>query len=118
MSVQDKPILDIKAAVNRLDGDTELYAEVGQIYLEDAPEILAKLTEAISAGDREALERHAHSLKSASANIGAERARAAAFAIERVAETAELSALESLKEELAQTIAAVIPVLTEAIKQK
>lgn len=115
MSEQEVPLLDIDTAVNRIGGDRELYNEVAQIYLEDAPELLEKIAANLKILNRETVERNAHSLKSASANVGAERARAAALAIELEAHTADQSRLSTLLSDLRQCIQTVMPLISQAI---
>jgi HPt (histidine-containing phosphotransfer) domain-containing protein len=67
----------------------ELYAVIGadasrivQVFLEDAPHLLAQLERAALAPDFNALREAAHSLKSSSANLGAMALSAAAKRIE------------------------------------
>ncbi|MUV12823.1 response regulator [Lysobacter sp. HX-5-24] len=67
----------------------ELYAVIGadasrivQVFLEDAPHLLAQLERAALAPDYNALREAAHSLKSSSANLGAMALSAAAKRIE------------------------------------
>jgi len=76
------PIIDD----NALD---ELYAVIGadasrivQVFLEDAPHLLAQLERAALQPDFNALREAAHSLKSSSANLGAMALSAAAKRIE------------------------------------
>lgn len=72
-------ILNVEEALERLDGDNELYAEVLQLFMEDTPKLLSALKlEVQGHSPREAI-RLAHSIKSAAANVGAaEVARLAA----------------------------------------
>ncbi len=82
LSAPIDPIIDDSA----LD---ELYAVIGadasrivQVFLEDAPHLLAQLERAALAPDFNALREAAHSLKSSSANLGAMALSAAAKRIE------------------------------------
>jgi HPt (histidine-containing phosphotransfer) domain-containing protein len=61
------------AALNMLRdaGGPELLVELVDLYLEDSPSQLAAVSEAGRLGDLEALQRSAHRLKSASAQLGA-----------------------------------------------
>ncbi len=65
-------IINLEAALARLDGDRSLYDELVGLYLEDTPLQLAELSQATKENNQEATKRHAHSIKSASATIGAE----------------------------------------------
>lgn len=64
-------ILDRHAALERIEHDQELYAEICGIFREDVPHIIANLKKALLDVDIPVATRHAHSLKSAAANIGA-----------------------------------------------
>ncbi len=77
------PTLNRDAALERLDGDTELYEEVVAVFLEDTPKQIEILRGALREGDLELARRQAHSLKSASAGIGAESLSAACFDAEK-----------------------------------
>ncbi len=61
------------------------FAELIADYLEDAPLLFARITDAVGQGDADALRNAAHSLKSSSANIGATALSAYAWALERLA---------------------------------
>ena len=87
-------VLDRAAALARLDGDEELYSEIVGVFIEDTPIQMEKLVEALRVGDRPVVERQAHSIKSASGNIGGERMRDCALQIERSARTASVEDLE------------------------
>ena len=76
-------VLDRASALHRMDGDEHLYEEIVSIFLADAPSQIDKLKIALAAEDRIVGERHAHSLKSAAANIGANTLRDACAAAEK-----------------------------------
>ncbi len=54
---------DMSKTLERLGGDKKLFHEVIEIFLDDVPKHMASLRSAIEAGDGEALERTAHTLK-------------------------------------------------------
>jgi two-component system sensor histidine kinase/response regulator len=64
-------ILDRQAALERIDHDQELYAEICEIFRDEVPKIISLLKEANDRGDNSLATRCAHTLKSAAANIGA-----------------------------------------------
>ncbi len=76
-------------------GDTGLLVQLIQIYLEDAPKLLADMGQAVESGDAELLRRAAHSLKSNSAEFGASELSALARSIE---EMGKAGALEGASE--------------------
>ena len=74
--------LDRSLALSRVGGDVELLQEIAQLFLEDAPNMLAAIDLALRSGDAHALERAAHSLKGSVSNFGAQCAYEAAFSLE------------------------------------
>ena len=52
-------------------GEADLLEKVVGIYLDETPDLIIRLRDAVSAGDFEQLRRTAHALKSSSAHIGA-----------------------------------------------
>jgi len=97
------PIWDRAAALKRLDGDEALLSELMDMLLNQIEEGIAHLAEAIARGDARGVEQTAHSLKGASASLGAERFRQCAFQLEQVGRSGDLSdaadALTKLREE-------------------
>ncbi len=74
---KEEPWLDSKAldtirALQR-KGKPDLLSRVVRIYLEDSLRLLETLRQAVSQRDAEMVKRHAHTLKSSSANVGAVR---------------------------------------------
>jgi len=55
------------------DGQGAVLAQLVQLFVGGAPERLAAMQAALAQGDFEQLSRHAHSLKSSAANLGAAR---------------------------------------------
>jgi len=83
-------VLDEAGLLGRLGHDATLAVEVAGVFLDGSASSLRQLEDAVRAGDAEAAARHAHSLKGASANLGAERVRGLAAAIEAAAKGADL----------------------------
>jgi len=77
----------------------EVLAGLVDIFLEDAGNGIREARELLSAQDAPALERKAHSLKGACANIGAEQLASVFATIEDRAETGQLLGLEERIEE-------------------
>jgi HPt (histidine-containing phosphotransfer) domain-containing protein len=80
------PIVDAQVvqSLKQLGGDEDpgLFVEVVDLFLSDAQSRLKDLQRALDNGDVKLLERTAHSLKSASANVGAVRFSKLCFEIE------------------------------------
>ncbi len=106
-------VIHSEDVMDRLGGDEELLIELWQIYISDTPKQLEILKQAIEINDIVLIERQAHSLKSASANIGAEQAREKAFEIEVSARNTDLSNIYMLYEELRHEIEKAIMALAD-----
>jgi two-component system sensor histidine kinase/response regulator len=76
------PVFDEAVLLHLLGGDRDAAAEITAEFLKDAPLQVAAFHEAVVAGDAARARRQAHTLKGASANVGAEALRAAAYAAE------------------------------------
>ena len=82
--------LDPAAVVARLGGDEALARMAATIFLDEAPRLLARVREAIAAGDAAALAATAHTLKSAAGNFPAPAAVEAAHRLEERGHRGEL----------------------------
>jgi CheY-like chemotaxis protein/HPt (histidine-containing phosphotransfer) domain-containing protein len=76
------PVFDKVGFLSRLMDDEELMQVIITAFLEDIPPKIESLRLALEDGDHTAAHRLAHSVKGASANVGGERVRAMAAAIE------------------------------------
>ena len=97
-------VLDRERALERLDGDEELYREIIQVFLEDVPQQVEKLKTALKDDEAQAAGRQAHSLKSAAGNIGAEVVRELAYKMEHAGKKGELESLNTLFAELERAL--------------
>ncbi|MEQ9548012.1 MAG: response regulator [Coleofasciculus sp. G3-WIS-01] len=73
--VSNKPVFDpvIFQQLREMLNQEDVLAEVIKRYLEEAPKLLQNLSDALTQGQTELLERTAHTLKSSSAMVGATR---------------------------------------------
>ena len=83
-------VFDQEALVERLMGDVELASEIISDFLEDAPRQIAALHDALEGADAPLVRRQAHTLKGASANIGAVALQQAAYEMEVAGEEGDL----------------------------
>jgi PAS domain S-box-containing protein len=110
--------LDESIALTRVGGDAELLSEVIGLFLDDYPQSLEKIREAVTAGDPSGVEQHAHSLKGSVSIFGAKEALEAAFALEKQGRSGDLTAaLDSLKR-LENALASLKPELEEIQARK
>lgn len=99
-NVSNEPVLDPETldALRALGGDDDpgLFAEVIELYLDDAQTHVANLRAALDSGDLRLLERTAHTLKSSSANVGARGFSKLCFELEQAVRTSKLEAAPEL----------------------
>jgi CheY-like chemotaxis protein len=74
VSLPHEAHLDPKAILDRVEGDAALLKEVTELFVQDAPKMLAEIETSIRQNDPGALERAAHTLKGAIGNFGAPEA--------------------------------------------
>jgi two-component system, sensor histidine kinase and response regulator len=80
--VNSRCCFDAAAALERLDGDEELFAALIEVFQQDSVELEERLTTSLAAGNHREIERAAHSLKGLSANFDAKAATETASRIE------------------------------------
>jgi HPt (histidine-containing phosphotransfer) domain-containing protein len=106
-------ILDRQAALARIDNDEELYHEICEIFRDDVPDILSKLILSVNNEEFATATRHAHSMKSSAANIGAVELCETAKQAETALRSGNSDEIKILIPLLDQKLAAVIQVLAE-----
>jgi HPt (histidine-containing phosphotransfer) domain-containing protein len=99
--------LDRQLALARVGGDQQLLREIAVLFIEDCPRAFARIQEAIARGDAAKLENAAHELKGSVANFGAREAVEAAFRLEQMGRTNELSEAEGKLRELESALSVV-----------
>jgi PAS domain S-box-containing protein len=78
------PVFDAAAALESLEGDSELLHEIAGIFLAEAPQHMEKIRAAVADRDPQLLERAAHGLKGAAANLLAQGVVNAAGKLEEI----------------------------------
>ena len=104
------PVLSRNEALDRLEGDTELWGEIRDIWLEDIDALIQAVVKARESQSADGLRRAAHALKGASANVGATRVAA-------ISKRIELLALAANWEELTQLVTTLQSEVEEAKDQ-
>lgn len=101
--------IDRSAALELVGEDEELLAELAGLFLETLPEYLTQLREALAKAESHPLERAAHALKGSVGNFCARGAAEAAFRLEQIGRSGDLSraadALAALESELKFVVA-------------
>jgi PAS domain S-box-containing protein len=75
---QAGPVLAWRGALLRLDGDSALLLELAQLFIDDGPQLMQTLIEALDHDDLAGSQRAVHSLQGVLVNFGAQRAIAQA----------------------------------------
>lgn len=101
IDVTNAPLLSMEETLERMSGDRELLASLFQLFVSDAPKKLDRM--AACAGDRDlyGVERTAHSLKGASATVGATMLCEIAAETERAAKAGSWENVDRLRQDLA-----------------
>lgn len=88
------------ALLNRVGGDVAIFAELCDLFLEDAPRRLELIRSALSVADARTVVREAHAYKGAAAAFDAEEVVSAARQLEHVAASGDLRDAPKLLEAL------------------
>jgi HPt (histidine-containing phosphotransfer) domain-containing protein len=83
-------VFDLEGTLKRLGGDTELLADLAQLFEEDSPNWLAKISDAVKSQQAPQVRHAAHALRGLAANFGADRLTTTLFALEDQASTGNL----------------------------
>ena len=86
-SLTDEKLLNLEAALARIDGDRALLGELISLFLEEYPAQRATLRTAVKEADFDTLGRTAHALRGALSNFFAQSAMTVAETLEQAAET-------------------------------
>ncbi len=96
MNASEELVVDFEAIRANTLGDEAFERRLLQAFLDDNEERIERAREALAAGDREALEREAHTLKGAASTLGALPLAAASKALERAAQAGHLTEAAAL----------------------
>jgi PAS domain S-box-containing protein len=88
---EERSALDLASALERVEGDRQLLEELAALFVEESAKNMEGIEEAFQAGEARLLERLAHTVKGASANIGATLVSRAALALEKQARSGDLA---------------------------
>jgi HPt (histidine-containing phosphotransfer) domain-containing protein len=110
-------IIDRAEILERFEGDWDLVREVIGLFLEDCPHRLCAVRDALAAGDCDALQRAAHSLKGSVSNFSASDAVQAALRLEMIGRGGDLAEAVAASAALEREIARLTPVLAHLIAE-
>ena len=103
-----RAVFDHEDALARMDGDVGMLRELLQIFLQDSPNMLARIDAALTSADARQIERAAHGLKGASATISADALTDRAVQVEQAAKAGRVAeakrAIPALRQELQRLV--------------
>jgi two-component system sensor histidine kinase/response regulator len=101
-----EPAFDPSEALERVEGDRELLAELAQIFREESPRMVEELHRCVTEGDAKGLQHAAHTLRGSVSSFGARAAADTALALETMGRSGSTSGadlqLATLERYLAQ----------------
>jgi two-component system sensor histidine kinase/response regulator len=119
-SAQQSPaeeVFDVPAALQRVEGDAELLAELATLFEQESEQLLAKMNEAFAQHDSQALKQAVHALKGSVGNFAAMPAYAAALELERLAREGDRGQVEKAITVLENEITRLRPALEEFLQK-
>ncbi len=98
------PAVDRDALVELLDGNPDLVVTIIDSFLDDCPDYMEAIREAVEHEDATTLEREAHRLKGAAGSLRAEPVSEAAQALEEIGHSDDFTGAEAALDTLEQEI--------------
>ena len=111
------PIFEKDRFLDRLDGDQLLITEIVGMFLEECPRLVQGVSEAVAHVDGPALERAAHKLKGAAADIAAPQAVEVAQSLEQMGRQGNLDHAAVELGTLEDAIALLTPELKKLVRR-
>lgn len=106
-------VMNRDAALERMAGDVSLLSEIARLFLAEYPDLMDRVANAIAKGSAGELETAAHTLKGSVANFAAGEATTAAFDLELIGRSGDLSQAGAGFERLTAAFAELRPELEE-----
>lgn len=107
----DGSLIDWATALEAVQGDVELLRLVVDAFLQEYPEHLSRLGDAIGEQDATVVHRSAHTIRGATATLSIDSVTTTAGILEKAAATGDLSNAEAQFEQLKSQLAAAAPAL-------
>jgi HPt (histidine-containing phosphotransfer) domain-containing protein len=114
---EEMEVWDRSAALACVRGDEELLQEIAGLFLEDCPQKMAELAEAVAKQDARRLRLTAHTLKGALVNFGAREAYEAALRLETMGRQGDLARAGEALAALEAAVGRLRPVLEALAKE-
>lgn len=97
-------MIDREAAIERMGGNADLFADICRFFHEDVPDLMAAIDRGMHEDDPTAVTRAAHSIRGLAANFNAAPVIAAAQSLEDAAAAGETHKLAELASELRRLV--------------
>jgi len=111
------PWLDREQIMEQFDGDEELFAEIAELFIEDAPKQMTRIREAVAKGDALALNRAAHALKGSVSNFGVEAVYDLARSMEIMGDESDFQEAEKTCDALGKTLGELLREMRALIRE-
>jgi CheY-like chemotaxis protein/HPt (histidine-containing phosphotransfer) domain-containing protein len=111
-------IIDWGGAVKHFEGDVELLKEIAEIFLEETPLVMEKMRDAMRNGDKDGLERAAHTVKGSVGNFVAKPAFQAAQRVEQIGRDGNMGEAEEAYNALEMELEKLKPALAALGREK
>ena len=113
---KDKTVFDKDEALKMFEGDEEFLKELVEIFINDAPEHMSEIEEAVDSRNSKALEKSAHKLKGAVANFGKNATTDTAFKLETMGKENNLDEVEEVYGTLVKDVENLMNALKEFVR--
>lgn len=115
--METQPVMDLAAALDRFDGDQDLFLTLAGLFVERSGQALDGLQKALSARDLPLLVKEAHKLKGSAMEFCARPAVAAAAHLEEASRKAALQEIPALAEQTRTEVERLTAALVEIMQK-
>jgi len=109
--------LDLRAALERVEGDRELLEELLQLFVDQCPGAMAEIRHALEVRDARVLERLAHTMKGTAASLGARGLSDTAYRLEKLARAGDWESAGALIQTLQEEVDQLLPEMKSLCKK-
>lgn len=113
---EDKTVFDKDVALKMFEGEEEFLKELVEIFINDVPEHMLEIEEAVNCRNSEALVKSAHKLKGAVANFGKNATTDTAFKLETMGRKNNMDGVEEVYGTLVKDIESLVNSLKEFVE--
>ncbi len=115
--MESPPVMDLAAALDRFDGDHDLFLTLASLFVERSAQALAAIQLAVASQDLPALVKEVHKLKGSAMEFCAHPCVAAAAALEESARKAAVQDLAALGERVRAEVERLTAALVEIMEK-